>query len=157
MQAKQTVCPPDVPQYNPEWIDQREKYLLGRGWERDHATGLPTYRDPKGSKLAGEMRVVGMLPVKGDDLRKEEPLRQMHVSAHSYSFMLEEALDMQRRRDATGDDGPSPLDRLASCEDRCNELSRQLEQFKGRVQAILSTHHITFEGMKLGLRELIGA
>ena len=38
-----------------------------------------TYRDPKGSHLKGEMRVVGEMPVKGDDLRKTPPQRHFHV------------------------------------------------------------------------------
>lgn len=146
-----------MPQYNPEWFDERERYLLSRGWEKEGASGLPVYRDPKGSKLQGEMRIVGMLPIKGDDLRKEEPLRQMHVPSATYSFTLEEALDMQRRRDALGDQVSSPLERLGVCEQKCNELAMALEKYKARVKAILHTQQITFEGMKLALRELIGA
>lgn len=146
-----------MPQYNPEWVDQREKYLLSRGWERDHATGLPTYRDPKGSKLQGEFRVVGTLPHIEDDVKTEKPLKQFHAPPASYSYTLEEALDMQRRRDSFGEDGVSTLDRLAICEDRCNELSRQLEQLKARVKAAVNTPQITLEGLKLAVRELIGA
>lgn len=157
LQSKQFVCGPDAPRYSSEWVDRQEKYLFGRGWERDYTTVLPTYRDPKGSKIQNEVKVVGMLPVRGDDLRKEEPLRQVHVYPMSYNFTLEDALDMQRRRDAAGDAGPSPLDRLHACEEKCGELARELERLKVRVRGVLATPQITFEGMRLALKELIGA
>lgn len=157
LQAKQVVCPADVPAVNPAWVDEREKYLFSRGWEKDAGTGLPTYRDPKGTKLQGEVRVVGMLPHIEDDVKTEKPLRQMHVHPASYSFTLGEALDIQVRRDAAGDGGPSPLDRLGACEDRCNDLSRELETLKARVKAVITTPHITPQGMKLALEKLVGA
>lgn len=153
---KQTVCSPSLPQYDQGWFSERERYLLEQGWEKDTAAGMPTYRDPKGSQLKGEMRVVGELPVKGDDLKKTEPLRQFHVPPATYNFTLEEALDIQMRRDAQGDSGPSLQDRLGECEQRCNKVERELLQFRARVRGLLTTPQLSFEGMKLGLRELIG-
>lgn len=155
--AKQVLIPPDIPRYEPSWFSERERYLLEKGWEKDSApTVLPSYRDPKGSQLKGELRKVKDLPNKGDDLNPTTPLFQFHVPPNSYSYTLEEALDIQRRRDAAGDDGPSPLDRLATCEQRCNDLQRELEAVKGRIKILLTSSHLTFEGLKLGLRELIG-
>lgn len=158
LQSKQVVCPANVPAYNPEWLTERETYLLSRGWEKDPAAAaIPTYRDPKGSKLKGEKRFVKNLPVKGNDLKKEEALYQFHVPPMTYSFTLEEALDLQRRRDAFGETGESLQDRLGACEQRCNELEGELARVKGRVRALLTTHELTHEGLRLGLRELIGA
>lgn len=152
----QIVCPPDVPQYDQEWINPREQYLFAKGWERDPASGnLTTYRDPKGSMAKGEYREVATLPVKGDDTTKTMVIQQYHVPPACYSFTLEEALDIQRRRDAAGESGETPLDRLATCETRCNELARQLEQFKARVALLLTTPQMTHEGLKLGLRQLL--
>lgn len=155
--AKQVLCPANVPGYDLKWFSEREAWLLSKGWEKEPAaSGLGTYRDPKGSRLRGELRDVKELPVKGDDLRKTETLRQFHVPPLSYSFTLEEALDIQHRRDAFGNDGPSLQDRLGSCEQRCNKLEDELEQFKARVKALLTTHQLSYEGLRLGLRELIG-
>lgn len=155
--VKQTLCPPNAPQYDPTWFDERERYLLTRGWEREEVNaGLPTYRDPKGSRLRGEMRHVADLPNKGDDLHKTKPVYQFHVPATTYSYTLEEALDMQRRRDVTGGDGPTPLERLGACEDRCNDLEEKLERIRARLNMLLKAHPISLEGLKLGLRELIG-
>jgi len=155
--ARQMVFPPDVPQYNPTWLSQHEQYLLGEGWEKEgERTGLPTYRDPKGSRLNGELRTVVELPNKGDDLHKTITVQQFHLPPATYSFTLEEAVDIQRRRDAHGDDGPTPLERLSATERRCNELERELVQTKARIKALLLTHQLTHEGLKLGLRELLG-
>ena len=152
------VVPPDVPAYNPAWLSEREEYLSSRGWEKEgDRTGLPTFRDPKGSLLKGELRHVADLPNNGYDLNKTIPVHQYHVPPAVYSFTLEEAIDIQRRRDAQGDDGPSTLERLGVCEQRCNALEREVEQTKARIKALLTSHHITHEGLRLGLRELIGA
>ena len=157
LRARQQTCPPDAPRYDPEWFTARERYLLEHGWEKELAeTGIPTYRDPKVSCLQGEYKLVAELPNKGDDLHPTIPVRQFHVPSASYSFTIEEALDIQRRRDATGTGGPSPLDRLGIVEQRCNDAERQLAQLKGRIKGLLTSHQLTFEGMKLGLKELIG-
>lgn len=156
--ARQPVCLPDAPKYDPAWFSERERYLLERGWEKEPTqSGLPTYRDPTTSRLKGEYKVVGELPVKGDDLKKSAPVQQFHVPPAAFSFTLEEAVEVQRRRDALGTAGPTPLDRLGACEQKCNELERQVEQFRARVRTLLTSPQITFEGLKLGLRELIGA
>ena len=156
--VKQVLCPPEVPAYNPQWLNEREQYLYSRGWEKEAAqSGLPTFRDPKGSRLGGEVREVNQIPVRGDDLRKTEPVRQMHLPPATYSFTLEEAMEIQRRRDAHGDNGPTPLERLGTCEQRCNLLERELDQTRARIRTLLTAHPISLEGLKLGLRELIGA
>ena len=156
--AKQPICPPDVPEYNPSWLNEREQYLVSRGWEKEGLpSGMPSYRDPNGSRFRGEMRDAAELPVKGDDLKKTEIVRQMVVPPAGYNFTLEEALDIQRRRDAVGNPGASTLDRLGSCEQKCNVLEQQLEQTRARIRMLLSSTHLTFEGLKLGLRELVGA
>lgn len=153
----QQCFPPNVPTYNPIWLNQHEEYLASRGWEKDgDRVGLPTYRDPKGSKLQGELKVVAELPNKGDDLHPTITVRQMHLPPATYSFTLEEAVDIQRRRDAHGDNGPTPLERLDEVEKRCNDLQRDLEQTKARIKILLTTPQLTYEGMKLGLRELVG-
>lgn len=158
LQARQTVVPANVPKYDPKWFSEREGWLLSKGWERDPASaGIPTYRDPKGSKLKGEYRIVKDLPVKGDDLRKSEPLKQFHVPPLSYSYTLDEALYIQQAREVDGEVLPSIQDRLSAAEQRCNELELDLERFKGRVRTLLTTHQLTHEGLRLGLRELIGA
>ena len=156
--VRQPVFPADVPRYDPTWFGERERYLLEKGWEKEPVqSGLPAYRDPTTSRLRGEYRLVGELPVKGDDLKKSIPVQQFHVPPANFSFTLEEAVEIQRRRDAAGCDGPTPLDRLGACEQRCNELERQVEQYKARIRSLLTAPQITLEGLKLGLRELIGA
>ena len=155
--VKQVVCPPDIPKYAADWVSPREEYLISRGWEKEgESAGLPTYRDPRGSRLKGEYRKVGELPVKGDDLKKSIEVHQFHVPPATFSFTLEEAVEIQRRRDAHGGEGPSPLERLDTCEHRCNDLARELEHTRVRIKILLTTNGITFEGLKLGLRELIG-
>lgn len=156
--AKQLLCPPNVPEYDQNWLSERERYLLDHGWERVGSanSGLPTFRDPKGSRLQGEVREVGTLPNKGDDLHPTIPIRQLHLPPAPYEFTLEEAVDVQRRRDRAGDQGPTPLERLDVLEKKNNDLSRDLDQFKARIQILLSTEHMTLEKMRLGLRELIG-
>ena len=94
--------------------------------------------------------------MKGDDLNKTMEVRQFFVPPATFSFTLEEAVDIQRRRDAHGGEGPSPLERLDTCENRCNDLARELEQTKARIKLLLTTQHLTFDGLKLGLKELIG-
>lgn len=155
--AKQVLCPPETPAYNPEWLSERERYLLENGWEKEPSIqGLPTYRDSKGSKLQGEIRKVKDLPNKGDDLNPTFPLFQFHVPPATYSFTLEEAVDMQRRRDATGDGGPTALQRLEATEQRCNRLEQELQDVKGRVKAIIHNRQISLDGVRLALRELVG-
>ena len=153
--AKQLVCPPDIPKYNPPWVNEREQYLVSKGWERDGGSGgLPTVRDPKGSRLQGEMRDAVVLPNRGDDLHPTTLIRQLHVPPAVYSFTLEEALAVQTRRDEVGEVGPTPLERLDVLERAYNDLSRQLDQFKARVKGLLATD-ISHEKLKLGLRELV--
>ena len=155
--AKQMLCPPDLPSYDPGWLSEREKYLFSRGWEVERGlSSIPTFRDPKGSRLRGELRDVKTLPNKGDDLHPTITLRQFHVPPTTYTFTIEEALEIQRRRDRAGDSGPTPLERLDIVEQHYNTLERELGQCRARIKALLTSQHLTFEALKLGLRELVG-
>jgi hypothetical protein len=133
---------------------EQEAWLLGRGWERDPASGgIPAYRDPKGSKLKPELRPIKTLPTVDG---KGETLHQLVLPPGTFSFSLGEALEIQRRREETGDTGPSLLDRLGECEQRCNDLQDQLARLRGRVKAILAARQMAPEAVLVGLRELIG-
>ena len=155
--AKQVLCPAEVPAYDLDWLRQCETYLVNHGWENDgnSPSGLPTFRDPKGSRLRGEFREVATLPNKGDDLHPTITVRQFHVPPAPYSFTIEEAVGMQRRRDKAGDSGVSSLERIDVLELRCNGLNRELEQLKAQIGTLLTSHQLTFEGLKLGLRAVI--
>lgn len=154
--AKQLLCPADVPKYDLSWLDEREQYLLSHGWEREGAgvSGLPTFRDPRGSRLNGEVLDVRELPNRGDDLHKTTTLRQLHLPPAPFSFTVEEAVAIQRLRDAVGSSGSSPLERISTLEGRCNALELELERTRGRIKMILAADQPTLEAVKLALREL---
>lgn len=145
-------------EYDAEWLNERTQYLLARGWERDTAntSGVPTFRDPKGSRLGGELRDAVELPNKGDDLNKTIKVQQLHLPPAPFTFTIEEAVSIQRRRDAVGDSGPSPLDRVAVLEKKNNDLQLELDRLKGRLRLLLAAQHQTPASLKLAIREALG-
>lgn len=154
--VKQLLCPADVPQFSPGWLSEREAYLISRGWEREGGGEgrFATFRDPKGSRANGELQHIRDLPKRGDDLHKTEPLRQLCIPPASYSFTVEEAVNIQRLRDAAGTGGPTPLERLDASEKRCVELEQRLDHVRGRISMILNANHPSLESVKMALREL---
>lgn len=159
LQQKQYVVPPDLPKVDYERLSQEERSLFEKGWEREvQSNGVPVYYDPKGSRLPGEYQDAVTIPNpnRADEVNRTIVIRQFVVPPATYSFTLWEALDIQRRRDLSGDDGPTPLTRLAECEKRCGETERELGRLRGKIDSILSGRNLSTEGIKAALRELVG-
>lgn len=157
LQGRQYIVPPDLPRVDYEKLSDEEKYLFSRGWEREvQSTGVPVYHDPKGSKSAGELKDAATIPNpnRADEINKTIVVRQFVVPPATYSFTIWEALDIQRRRDLNGDNGSTPLTRLAECEKQCNEMERELGRIRGRIKTIISGQNLSVEGIKTALREL---
>jgi hypothetical protein len=151
--AKQLQCPPDTPKYNQSWVSEREKYIFERGWEKQPSStgGLATYKDPKGSRLNGEVKHIRDLPNKGDDLNPKKPVHQLILPPAFHSFTLEEAVEMQARRDQAGEGGLTPLERLEAVEIECNKAYDEVRRIKASVKGILINQSLTQQGIRMGL------
>lgn len=158
--AKQVLCPPDTPKYNPPWLNERENYLFERGWEKECSAngGLPTYRDPKGSRLNGEVLHCADLPNKGDEMNPTRPLFQLHLPPAFHNFTLEEALAVQTRRDQAGETGETPLERLEKVEIRCNNAETEIKRIKSTIKGLIlnKDNQMTLPLLRLKLRNMFG-
>lgn len=153
--ARQKLCPPDTPKFNPPWVSERENYLFSNGWEKEPSItgGLATYKDPKGSRLNGEVKFVKNLPNKGDDLNPNKPLHQLHLPPAFNSFTLEEAVDIQARRDAAGEGGVTMQERVEALEKSNNDKSDEVRVLKGIIKSVIVKRDINADGLKMLLRK----
>lgn len=76
-----------------------EKYLLSKGWVKvstNDVTGRSLWNDPN-VKTDSEMKTVALIPSKEG---KPQELRQLHVPPSQWDYGLEEAVFIQREREA---------------------------------------------------------
>ncbi|MDE2100672.1 MAG: hypothetical protein KGL39_25735 [Patescibacteria group bacterium] len=110
------------------------EYLSGAGWEEiatDH------WRDPKAAgSVRGEKQTIRILTEK--DGKTDWPLQQLVVSVPNVAITTQEALSVQRMRDAANErDGqPTPLERIDQLERQVDERDDLLRNIAAELGAI---------------------
>ena len=138
----------------PSWIQQREEFLLSKGWEKlgESETGLSVWRDPQGSNERAKPTEIVILPAVGGGT---ETIRQMRGPAASWDYGLHEAVWIQMERDKWAGDNPqpSPLERLERVTENLNQLEQSFERLIVALEAIAKDPRGNLDNIRLRIRE----
>lgn len=151
--AGTVASPPTNPLPSRNWLEEAEFYLSSKGWERTgtNERGFSAWRDPAGSSRQAEPTIEINLPAVGG--QGMETIRQHVVGPLYWEYSIEEAITIQKQRDAFVKEYQSPLDRLASLERLYNSLIQDRKRLVASLQDALNNPKLSSEGFKSLVRQ----